>query len=60
MSNASGTKPGAKARENSNYTSAKGASPEPRPRIGGKMAKGDSRSKSMTGGMQGSNRGREC
>lgn len=58
MSNLTGDKPNAKARENSNFTSRKNHSGTTPPRIGGKFAKGDSRSKTMTAGLKnGSNRG---
>lgn len=57
-----GRSSGDSIRENDNYSvrggTNAGKSGVNAPRIGGKLAKGDSRSKTMTGGLkQGSNRG---
>lgn len=58
MKNGKKGNPGADARENCNFEDRSRG--DKQPKIGGKFAKGDSRSKTMTGGLkQGGNRGGE-
>ena len=58
MSKIQGDRPNAKTRENANFSSSKDSGGVSPPRIGGKFVKGDSRSRTHTGGLtQGKNRG---